>query len=292
MVRTIEAMYEQVKADIQSNTPDNYISVSDIRTRASATMTHVATPNLPASASAGAAAGRSKWEELELKYGHKVTDFLESLAHKEEERLRRIEGDIESSKARALAALQEGRSAVTGNKAQWEKDLEDAKIGARDWEKGMEARGAKVAERELEHARSGARNWEKDMEDKGARVAERELEHAKSGLLQRGLSFANELEHTKADVLKRSNDVARGLDAVKASALQQGRDYEKDVHTKAAQLVEAERDMEREAERTRDAAQRAGQSIHQAGDSLQRAGDSVSRVARAVDDEIQPHQRP
>ncbi|KAH7414057.1 hypothetical protein DE146DRAFT_762654 [Phaeosphaeria sp. MPI-PUGE-AT-0046c] len=45
VVSTIEAMYEQVKADIQSNTPDNYISVGDIRARATATMSHVATPN-------------------------------------------------------------------------------------------------------------------------------------------------------------------------------------------------------------------------------------------------------
>lgn len=293
VVRTIEAMYEQVKADIQSNTPDNYISVSDIRARATSTLTHAALPTGAGGVGAGvhgaATAGRSKLEELELKYGHKVTDFLESLAHKEEERLRRIEGDIDSSKARALAALQEGRSAVTSNKAQWEKDLETAKIGARDWEKGMEARGADMAQRELEHARSGAQDWQRDMQDRGARVAERELEHAKSGLLGRGLSFARELEQTKANVLKRSDDVARDLDAVKASALQQGRDYEKDIHAKATRFAEAERDLEREAERTRDAAQRAGQSIHQAGDSLQRAGDSVSRVARAVDDEIQPH---
>lgn len=295
VVSTIEAMYEQVKADIQSNTPDNYISVGDIRARATASLTHPAPPHLPAGAGVAAgvggaaAAGRSKFEELELKYGHKVTDFLESLAHKEEERLRRIEGDIDSSKARALAALHDGRSAVTGSKAQWAKDLEDAKVGARDWEKGMEARGADMAQRELEHARSGARDWEKDMEDKGARVAERELEHAKSGLLGRGLSFAKELERTKADVLQRSEDVAKGLDAVKASALQQGRDYEKDVHAKTARFVEAERDLEREAERTRGAAQRAGQSIHQAGDSLQRAGDSVSRVARLVENEVQPH---
>jgi hypothetical protein len=266
IVRTIEAMYEQVKADIQSNTPDNYISVSDVRARATASLT------LPAH-NVNASTGRNKFEELELKYGHKVTDFLESLAHKEEERLKKLEENLQTSKARALQ----------GGREQWEHSLEDAKVGARDWQTSMEDKGARMAERELEHARTGVRDWE----DKGARAAE----NARSGFLQRGLSFAKDLEQTKADVLKRGEDVARGLDAVKASALQQGRDYEKDIHAKTARFAETERELEREAERTRDAAQRAGESIHQAGDSLQRAGDSVARVASAVDDEIQPHRR-
>lgn len=253
IVSTIEVMYEQVKADIRSNTPDNYISVTD--TRARATASTAINPHM------SVGGGRNKLEELELKYGHKVTDFLESLAHKEEERLKRIEGDIDTSKAKALPALQKGRSAVQGGRAQWEKELEDA------------------------------RDWERDMEEKGARTAQRELEDAKSGLLSRGLSFAKELEQTKADVLKRSDAVARDLDDVKTSAIQQGREYGQDVHAKTARYAETGRDLESEAEHTRLAAQRAEESIQQAGDILQRAGDSVSRVARAVDDEIQPHRR-
>jgi hypothetical protein len=270
IVQTIEAMYEQVKVDIQSNTPDNYISVSDVRARATASLA-LPPPHINTSA------GRNKLEELELKYGHKVTDFLETLAHKEEGRLQKLESDIHSTKARAL---QTGRE-------HWEKGLEDASTGARNWERDVEAKGVSMAGRELEHARVGVRDWE----EKGARVAERELDHARSGLLQRGISFAKELEQTKTDVLKRGDDVARGLDAVKASALQQGRDYEKDLHNKAARFTETERELEREAERTREVAQRAKESIHQAGDSLQRAGDSVARVARVVDDEIQPHRK-
>jgi hypothetical protein len=257
VVATIEAMYEQVKSDIQTNTPDSYISVSDIRARAAASVHQV--PNL------NMGAGRNKLEELELKYGHKVTDFLESLAHKEEERLKRIEGDIDTSKAKALAALQDGKDAVYSGRAQWERELDGAKAGARD--------------------------WEQDMERKGALAAERELEHAKSGLLHRGLSFVKELDQTKSDVLKRSDDVARGLDDVKASALRQGRDYERDIHAKTARFAETGRVLENEAERTRDAAQRAGESINSAGNSLQRAGDSIARVTKAVDDEIQPHRR-
>ncbi|KAF2833144.1 hypothetical protein CC86DRAFT_414901 [Ophiobolus disseminans] len=280
VVSAIEAMYEQVKSDIQTNTPDNYISVSDIRARATVALNQ--TPQF--NASAHASAGRSKFEELELKYGHKVTDFLESVAHKEEERLRRIEGGVDANKARALAALQEGRDAGS-------RELDEAKIGARDWGMGMQDKGAKMAERELEHARSGVRDWEKDIEEKGARTAERELEHAKSGLLSRGLSFARELEHTKNGVLQRSNDLSRDLDAAKVSAVQRGQDFEKDIQTKTARFADAERDLEREAERTREAAQRAGDSIHQAGDALQRAGESIGRVTKAVDDEMQPHRR-
>jgi hypothetical protein len=284
IVSTIEAMYEQVKADIQSNTPDNYISVTDIRARATASV--ATTPHITATG------GRNKLEDLELKYGHKVTDFLESLAHKEEERLKRIEGEIDTSKAQALAALQQGRKTVLGSQAQLEKELEDAKVGARDWSNDMQNKGVSVAERELEHARTGATNWQRDLEANAARSAQLELEHAKSSLLSPGLSFAKELEQTKTDVLKRSDDVARGLDAVKASAIQQDGDFRQDDQMKTSRFEGTGRDLEREVnEQTRAAAQRVGESIGQAGETLQRAGEGVGRVARAVDGEIQPHRR-
>lgn len=269
VVNAIEAMYEQVKADIATNTPDSYVSVGDIRARANAVTTSL--PRITGAGHEAADKGRNKFEELELKYGHKVTDFLESLAHKEEERLKRIEGDIDKSKARALAALQEGRSTVQGGREQWERGLEGAKVGARDWEKDMEEKGARMAERELEHARSGISDWEKEMEVKGAAVAQREIEHAKSGLLQRGLDFVRNVDHAKADLLNRSDDIAKDLDAVKAAALRRGRDYE------------------REAQHAREQAQQAADSIHRAGDTVQRTGESIGRISKAVDGEIQPH---
>ncbi|KAF2279428.1 uncharacterized protein EI97DRAFT_371271, partial [Westerdykella ornata] len=37
VVRVVEAMYEDVKADIQTNTPDNFVSVGDLRNRRTAT---------------------------------------------------------------------------------------------------------------------------------------------------------------------------------------------------------------------------------------------------------------
>jgi hypothetical protein len=219
VVHTIEAMYEQVKVDIQANIPDNYISVTDVRARGIATIPP--NPNVKPIANAG----RSKFEELELKYGHKVTDFLEGVAHKEEERLKKLEGGLDSSKARALSALQDGRNTAS-------RELEEAKVGARDWSRGIEDRGTKMAERELEHARGGVRDWEKDFEEKGTRAAERELEHARSGLLQRGLSFAKDLEQTKKGVLQRSNEISQTFDAAKASAMQRGQDLEQDVQTR------------------------------------------------------------
>jgi hypothetical protein len=287
VVTKIEAMYEQVKADIQTNTPESYVSVNDVRTRTTASL-HLPPGMDNVDPTAIAYTARNKFEELELKYGPKVHDMLEGLAHKEEERLRRIEGDIiNTTKAKALAALQEGKSAVESQKAQWEKDLKDAKVGAKDWERDVETGSVRTAQRELEHARSGVR----DLGEQGVKAAEKELEHVRSGMLQWGLTFVGEIEQAKTDVLKRSDDIARGLDEVKASALRQARDYEQDVHVNTAKLAETKRDLEREAERTRDAAQRAEESIHQAGDSFQRAGESVLRVAKAVDDELQPHKR-
>ena len=283
VVAAIEAMYEEVKADIQNNTPEMYISISDIRTRPAA----ATNPQIPKFQDLGKGAGdrgRSKIEELELKYGHKLTDFLENIAHKEEERLKKLEGNMEDSKTKALNAFNDEKASAIK--------------GARDWEKGMEEMGMRVAERELQIAKIGARDWEKEMEEKGARMADREAEHARSSVFRKGVEFAHDLETTKSSL----NTMTRDLDAAKTAALQRARDYEREVEAKAARLAEAEREMKREAERTRDVAQRAGQSIQRASDSVQRAGDSVQRagdsvqqvgdsiqrVGQAVDDEIRP----
>jgi hypothetical protein len=272
VVSAIEAMYEQVKVDIQTNIPDNYISVSDARARATASTT----PKFNLSGLRGTADhGRSKLEELELKYGHKATDFLESLAHKEEERLKRIEGDVEGSKARALAALQEGRSTMQQKGSGFDKDFEE--------------KGARVAEAELAHARIGVRDWEQDMEKRGTRFAENEMKQPISGLLQRGTSFAKELEQARAGVLQRGDDISRDLDVAKSAALQRGRDYERENEIRTVRFTEAENDLEREAERAQQQAYRTANNIHRAGDSIQKVGDNVGRMANAVNDEIQPN---
>lgn len=276
VVEVIEAMYEEVKADIQTNTPESYISVSDIRAR-SAAATNPQVPKLQNLIGGSADEGRGKPENLELKYGHKVTGFLEGLAHKEEERLKKLELEIEASKAKALTALQVQR--------------DGAIKGARDWERDLEEKGTKVAERELESARAGAVSWEKELEEKGAQVAEQEVGHARSSFLQRGMNLSKDLDAAKSSVLQRGTSLSHEIESAKSTALQQGRDSEKETAAKAARIVEAQRDIEMEAERTREAARRASDNVQRVGDSVQRAGESMQRIGKAVEDEIQPHSK-
>ncbi|KAI8941318.1 hypothetical protein NX059_002545 [Plenodomus lindquistii] len=270
VVEVVEAMYEEVKADIQTNTPESYISISDIRARSEAAKNpHI--PKLQNMIGGTATAGRSKLEELELKYGHKATEFLEGLAHKEEERLKRMEGDIEYSKNKALAALQTEKDGIIR--------------GARDWEKEMEDRGAAAAEKEIQHARAEAQSFGNSMQEAGGR----HIERARSSFLQRGMDFAREVDTAKTGILQQGAAVSQNLNAASSAAVQQGREYQQDLEAKAARVAEVEREVEREAERTRLAAQRVGDTVQQAGDSFHRAGDSLQRIGKAVDDEIQPH---
>ncbi|KAL5116525.1 hypothetical protein ACEQ8H_005521 [Pleosporales sp. CAS-2024a] len=211
VVSAIEAMYEQVKIKIQTNTPDSYISGTDLRARASASVPQMAHFHAPSAGAAAAAAGRSKLEELELKYGHKAADFLEGLAHKEEARLKRIQGDMDTSKARALAALHDGRTTVQDTRTHWGHQLDSAQTGAQDYAADMHCKGATMAQRELAHAH----DWEQDMREKGARIADRELQHAQEGVSQRGQRLVQQLDNIRDEVLKRSEDVVTGLDAVK-----------------------------------------------------------------------------
>ena len=268
VVGVVEAMYEEVKADIQTNTPEMYISVSDIRAR-SAAATNPQIPKVQNLIGGTGDRGRTKFEELELKYGHKITDFLESLAHKEEERLKKMEGDVEGSKARALAALQSER--------------DGAIRGVRDWEKEMEEKGARAAERELEHSRSSVLQRGMDFA--------RDVDAVKTGILARGNDLARDVDNTKATIFQRGNSLSRDLDTTKAAALRRGKDYEKEIEAEAARVAEGQRELERQAEQVRDTAQGTGESAHRVGDSFQSAGESVQRIGKAVDDEIEPHRR-
>lgn len=102
-VRRIETMYEEVKINIQTNTPDNYISVGDERKRIEAADAQV-TSFL--NGQTGNGGHISKLKELELTYGHRIAGFLEDLAHKEEERLRRLadqHGKVVERKASQIA---------------------------------------------------------------------------------------------------------------------------------------------------------------------------------------------
>jgi hypothetical protein len=97
VVRVIEGMYEEAKADVQTNTPDSYISVGDIRSRLTAT-----NPQVPKISELTTHV--NKFQELEMKYGSRIAEFLEGIAHKEEERLKQLEKDLDSGKSRAVNA--------------------------------------------------------------------------------------------------------------------------------------------------------------------------------------------
>lgn len=186
VVRVIETMYEEVKADVQTNTPDNYISVSDIRNRASAM-----NPQVPKLAGTFPTLQDSRLKELEMKYGHKVADFLEGLAKKEQERLagyeKDVERDIENGRAKAEREIEERKSRVVD--------------GARDAEKEAERRGAEVI--------GGVRDFEREVERRANRISElgreagreveRDAERQRSYLGRIGRDIEDEIHFHRRD---------------------------------------------------------------------------------------------
>ncbi|KAF2691016.1 hypothetical protein K458DRAFT_412333 [Lentithecium fluviatile CBS 122367] len=124
IVRVIEAMYEEVKADVQTNTPDSYISVGDIRARGTAS-THPI-PNL--SRLHGVSnTPEGKLRELEMKYGPKVAEFLEGVAKKEEERLRAFDSQVQEQRDDFLRTgdrIADGVEKQGSRIAEFEKDVE------------------------------------------------------------------------------------------------------------------------------------------------------------------------
>jgi hypothetical protein len=99
VVRVIEAMYEEVKADVRTNTPDNYVSVGDIRARAMAGSVPIPTQ---ARLKSVANAPGEKLTDLERKYGPKIAEFLGGLARKEEERLGAFDRQLHDKRNEAV----------------------------------------------------------------------------------------------------------------------------------------------------------------------------------------------
>lgn len=275
VVQVIEAMYEEVKADVQNNTPDAYISMSDLRNRGQATNPQI--PRLQNMIHGAQGQGQSKLQELELKYGHKLTDFLESMAHKEEERLRKLESELAATRGKVV---QTGQYAVQSG---------------RDWEKEMEEKAMKAAEREFEHARGdlaqkrndfersvttttadalrSGRDWEQDMEKRGLQAAEREIEHARS------------------DVSQARSDIERGVGAARNDVAQLGRTLGEEVEAQSARIEETARSIEREAQRARETVERAQEGAQSAAAGFRGFADSMQRIGKAVHDEIPQQKR-
>ena len=272
VVHAIEAMYEEVKADVQHNTPDAYVSMSDIRSRGVQSQA----PRFQNMVQGAQHHGQTKLQELELKYGHKLTDFLESMAHKEEERLRKLEAGFDAARGKVVQA---GQTAAQE---------------ARDWEKEMAEKSMRAAERELEHARGGLsqrRNdfersvagttadalqagtaWHRDMQEKGLQMAEREMAHA------------------RGDIDKARRDLERGVQHAHDDVVQLGRSAGAEAEAHAARVAGAARDLELEAQRAREEAERAREGVQSAAVGMRGAAESIQRIGEAVREELPPPQ--
>lgn len=270
VVAVIEAMYEEVKLDIQNNTPEAYVSLSDLRNRGQKTNSQI--PKLQGLLHDAQSQGQNKLQELELKYGHKVSNFIENLTHKEEERLRRLEGELEATKGKVMQVSQ------------------NALQSGRDWEKETEEKGMRVIEREIEHARDDlaqrrndvernvantaanalqtGRDWEQDVERRGLQAMERELEDAHGDLHQGRLGLERSVETAQ-------NNVA-----------QLERDARQDMEARGASVLEAQRDLEMGARRAQETAEQAQASVHTAATSFQGFADSIQRIGKAVHYEL------
>jgi hypothetical protein len=153
IVKVVEAMYDEVKADIHNNTPEMYISVSEIRARSATADKNPHMPTLDTLVKKAEDQVKSGLQEVEDKYGHRITEFLEKLAAKEEERLKQLGVEVEQGK---LAAL--------------EKSLELREKETELYERGLESTKSEMQRKDGnpagdgDSARAGASQSEVDME--------------------------------------------------------------------------------------------------------------------------------
>jgi hypothetical protein len=271
VVQVVETMYEEVKADIQNNTPEAYISLGDLRNRSQAMNPQI--PKLQSLMNGASSQGQSKLQELELKYGHKVTDFLESLAHKEEERLKKLEGELEIARGKAVQMGQ------------------DAIHSSRGWEKQMEEKGMRVAEREIEHARSDLVNRRDELQ-RGISTATASALQSGGDWEKKGLQAAErEFKNARSDLVQERREFERGVEAARMDVTQTGRDLGHEVEAQGARTVEAERKLEREAWRAQETAERAQDSVQNAAAGFRGIADDIHRIGKAVNDELPQQKR-
>jgi hypothetical protein len=198
VVNDIEAKYNQVKADIQANTPDNYVSVHEARNRTAMAL-HL--PSTSAEPSSVLSSTQKKLQEMELKFGPKVHDLLDSLARKEEERLRRIEHDIiATTNAKARAALQDGKGAVESQI----RDFGDSSA------------------REYEQARSG-------LAQRGLALVG-EIEHVKADVSKRSDDVMKGLDEVKAAAQRQGRDYEQDLRGTTTEAREAAQKAGESIH--------------------------------------------------------------
>ncbi|KAF2181068.1 hypothetical protein K469DRAFT_713941 [Zopfia rhizophila CBS 207.26] len=165
IVKVVESMYEEVKADVQTNTPDNYISVGDMRNRSaftnpvprlSSTASHV--PRLSSMLPSSLGQYGDKIKELETKYGDRIHDFVDDLAHKHDH-MRKLEKGLERD-------LETGKSRVMEEGRDIEKEIEGRRSRIVDFGRDVEME----AEAYRSNATRAAKDLEKDMQMHGQRT--------------------------------------------------------------------------------------------------------------------------
>jgi hypothetical protein len=195
VVQVVEAMYEEVKADIQNNTPEMYISVSEIRARSTGAMN----PQIPALnhlIHKVEDKGQREFQELKEKYGDKVTGFLEDLAAKEEQRLKKLEAEVEEAK---LLALQRSFEMTEKGSEVLEREIQNMK-------KEVLKSGGDFA-RGLESVRDGILQREADLE--------KSVESVGDEIAQAGIDLQKQAEQTKSDIERTTDEMRRAVDNTK-----------------------------------------------------------------------------
>jgi hypothetical protein len=124
ILQVVEAMYEEVKSDIQNNTPQMYTSASEVRARSATVQQKPYTPTLNTLMRNAENQVQTGSQKVEDEYGRRITEFLDGLAAKEEQRLKKLEMEIEETN---LSALQKGLEMEEKGTMLYEKKLEDAK---------------------------------------------------------------------------------------------------------------------------------------------------------------------
>ncbi|KAF2017958.1 hypothetical protein BU24DRAFT_491026 [Aaosphaeria arxii CBS 175.79] len=216
VVDAIEIMYEEVKADVESNTPDNYISVGDMKKRRGFT-----NPDIPKLPEVTGTAKRLK--SLEEKYGPKVFEFIEGFAKKEEEKLKEIssviERDIDSEKSHLERKEKEMEHGLGAKLRELKEDFQRRK---EEYEREVN-NGLGGVRNNLNSVKSGMDAYRQNMEKEigtTMRDVERTASNTKSGVemeieehrrnYERGVDAGVRGAHQSVDAIK--SDLEKSLD--------------------------------------------------------------------------------
>jgi len=138
----------------------------------------------------------NKFQQLELKYGRRVTDLLEGVVQKEEERLRTLENGLIKDKASEVANL--GREYEKGFEKEARGRVSEISDYGRSFEKDIEARKSRVESR----LAGAGQDFERGMDLRASRLTElgRDMEARGSRLVDIGRDVEREGERHVGNV--------------------------------------------------------------------------------------------